>query len=156
MRAKKSIFGIVAGVIVCVSVVWYCTSIEGSDRTYKIRPEIRPEIRVPEYRTDAARAIDAYERLMDRYMTLTERNLSGIKVDMRSVAKKLESIDGKLTGLSIRMARIEKALGIEPPKKPVPKILKPKTDDRNDQADLKSSRDISDDVSKDEADSYSL
>lgn len=152
MRAKKSVFAIVAGLIVCVSVVWYSTLIEGSDRTYRIRPEIR----VPEYRTDAARAIDAYERLMDRYMTLTERNLSGIKVDMRSVAKKLESIDGKLTGLSIRMARIEKALGIEPPKKPVPKILKPKTDDRNDQADLKSSRDISDDVSKDEADSYSL
>lgn len=155
MRAKKSVFAIVAGLIVCVSVVWYCALIEGSDRTY----EIRPEIRLPEHRTDAARAIDAYERLMDRYMTLTERNLSGINVDMRSVAKKLESIDGKLTGLSIRMARIEKALGIEPPKKPVPKILKPKTDDRNDQADLKSSRDISDDsddVSKDEADSYSL
>lgn len=155
MRAKKSVFAIVAGLIVCVSVVWYCALIEGSDRTY----EIRPEIRLPEHRTDAARAIDAYERLMDRYMTLTERNLSGINVDMRSVAKKLESIDGKLTGLSIRMARIEKALGIEPPKKPAPKILKPKTDDRNDQADLKSSRDISDDsddVSKDEADSYSL
>jgi len=152
MRAKKSVFTIVAGLIVCVSVVWYCALIEGSDRTY----EIRPEIRLPEHRTDAARAIDAYERLMDRYMTLTERNLSGINVVMRSVGKKLESIDGKLTVLSIRMARIEKALGIEPPKKPVPKILKPKTDDRNDQADLKSSRDISDDVGKDEADSYSL
>ena len=156
MRAKKSVFAIVAGLIVCVSVVWYCALIEGSDRTYRIRPEIRPEIRVPEYRTDAARAIDAYERLMDRYMTLTERNLSGISVYMRSVVKNLESIDGKLTGLSIRMARIEKALGIEPAKKPVPKILKPKTDDRNDQTDLKSNRDISDDVSKDEADSYSL
>ncbi len=152
MRANKSMFGIVAGVIVGVSVVWYCTSIEGSDRTYKIRPEIRHEIRLPEYRTDAARAIDAYERLIERYMTLTERNLSGLKVDMSSVAKMLESIDGKLTGLSTRMSRIEHALGIEPPEKPGPTNPRPKTDDRDDQAGLKSSSDILDEVRKDEGD----
>lgn len=123
MRAKKGIFGIAAGVIVCAAVVWYSGVIEAYERTY----EVRPEIRLPENRTDAARAIDAYERLMERYMALTERNFSGVNVDLKSIGKTLDSIDGKLAGLSERVARIEKALGIEPPKNAVVEQLRAKT-----------------------------
>ena len=62
--------------------------------------------------------------MMDRFMDLTERNLTVINTDIRSITKKLDSIDRKLTELSTRMARIEKALGIEQSKKPV---VEPKT-----------------------------
>jgi len=88
--------------------VWLSTSIQGGEKTY----EVRPQITLPEYRTDTARAIDAYERLMDRYMGLTERNLTGIGTGLKGVVKKLDSIDAKLAELSTRMARIEKALAI--------------------------------------------
>jgi hypothetical protein len=123
MRTKKSAFGIAAGVIACAAVVWYSGVIEGYERTY----EIRPEIRLPENRTDAARAIDAYERLMERYMSVTERNFGGVNVDLKGIGKRLDSIDGKLAGLSERVGRIEKALGIEPPKKAVVEQLRSKT-----------------------------
>jgi hypothetical protein len=123
MRTKKSAFGIAAGVIACAVVVWYSGVIEGYERTY----EIRPEIRLPENRTDAARAIDAYERLMERYMSVTERNFGGVNVDLKGIGKRLDSIDGKLAGLSERVGRIEKALGIEPPKKAVVEQLRSKT-----------------------------
>ncbi|MBN2272372.1 MAG: hypothetical protein JXN61_17300 [Sedimentisphaerales bacterium] len=112
MGSRKGIIGIVSVVVVFAAVVWYCGVIEGTEKTY----EIRPEIRLPENRTDAARAIDAYERLMERYMTLSERSFGGIEVDLKDVCKKLDSIDGKLAGLSARIERIEKALGIEPAK----------------------------------------
>ena len=121
MRTKKGLFSVAAGLIVCVGLVWYSGVIVGYERTY----EIRPEIRLPEHRSDAARAIDAYERLMERYMSLSEWNLNGINANLRTVMTKLDLIDGKLGGLSERIARIEKALGIEPPKVAVPKAQVP-------------------------------
>jgi hypothetical protein len=111
MRARKSLL-VIAAVFVCCTAVWFSVSLYGGQKTY----EVEPQITIPEYRTDAARAIDAYERLMERYMDLTERNLFSVGADVRDIVKRLDSIDGKLTDLSGRIARIEKALGIEQPK----------------------------------------
>ncbi len=118
---SRNLLVVAAGLVCCVVLVWLSTSIQGGEKTY----EVRPQITLPEYRTDAARAIDAYERLMDRYMGLTERNLTRIGTGLKGVVKKLDSIDAKLTGLSARIARIERALGIEQPKRPVEKKAPP-------------------------------
>ena len=69
MRTNRNLL-IVAAVVICsVLSVWFSTSIQGGSKTY----EIRPQIAIPEYRTDAARAIDSYERMMELYMAwLTE------------------------------------------------------------------------------------
>jgi len=83
----------------------------GIEKTY----EIESQIWTPEYRTDAARAIDAYERLMHRYMDMTEQNLLGINSEIRALAGKLDSIDARLSDLGTRIARIEIALGIALP-----------------------------------------
>ncbi len=71
-------------------------------------------VNVPEYKTDAARAIDAYERLMERYMDLSEQLVSQMGGGYQSVTMKLDSIDAKMNELSARLARIEKKLGIDP------------------------------------------
>ena len=115
MRISKSLLVVVAGLACCVVGLWFSTSIHGIERTY----EVQPQITIPEYRTDAARAIDAYERLMERYMDLTEGNLIRMGVDIQEIAKKLDSIDTMLKGLSAGMVRVEKALGVECPKPPV-------------------------------------
>ena len=125
MRVNRNLLALAAAVVCCTIVVWFSTSIQGVPKTY----EVRPQVTVPEYRTDAARAIDAYERLMERYMDLTERSLLRVAGDVRNVVKKLDSIDHKLTGLCARIARIEEALGIEQTKPPTkekhpPKALK--------------------------------
>lgn len=99
--------GILGFIVLCLS-IWFF-SIYASADTY----ELRPEITVPEYRTDAARAIDAYERMMNRYMGLTERSLSGMNTDVKIMLRKLEAMDVKLNALTTRISRIEKALGIE-------------------------------------------
>ncbi|MGB8225482.1 MAG: hypothetical protein WCE45_01250 [Sedimentisphaerales bacterium] len=117
---------LVAGIvlIVCLIVIVFSDSIHGSEKKY----EIEPEITLPEYRSDAARAIDAYEHVMNRFMSLTERNFSGINTDVKDISQKLVLIDYKLTELSTRMARIENALGIKQPQEPVEKTSEVKSD----------------------------
>jgi len=110
MRARKSLL-VIAAVFVCCTAVWFSVSLYGGQKTY----EVQPWITIPEYRTDAARAIDAYERLMERQMDITEGNLAKIGADLKGIAERLDSIDSKLTELSTRIARIEKKLGIEQP-----------------------------------------
>ena len=111
---SKNVLAVAAVVVICVVAVWFSTSIQGSQKTY----ELEPRLTIPAYRTDIARVVDAYERLMERYMYLTDRNLAGINTELKSAAEKLESIDSRLVELSARTARIEKALGIEQTTKP--------------------------------------
>ncbi len=108
MITNKNLLAVGAVVVCCITVVWFSTSIQGGPGTY----ELRPQISLPEYKTDAVRAIDAYERLMERYMDLTERNSMRIGTDLKEVMKQLDSINDKLTELSARIARIEKTFGI--------------------------------------------
>lgn len=117
--------GLTAGAILiaCLIVVWLAGPIQGDRKSY----DVKPEITLPEYQTDTTRAIDAYERMMDRFIDLTDRNLTGINTDVKGIAEKLALIDCKLTELSTRMTRIEKALGIEQVEKPVKETSEVKT-----------------------------
>jgi Na+/phosphate symporter len=109
MKTNKAFLAI-AAVLICSGIlVWFSASIQGSQKTY----EIHPNVNMPEPKTDVNRIVNAYERLMDRYMNLTEDNLIRIETDLNNTAMKLDSIETKLTELSARTARIEKALGIE-------------------------------------------
>jgi hypothetical protein len=81
------------------------------DRTFYA---VEPEITTPEYKTDATRAIDAYERLMERYMDLAEGQLLQVGADNRVITDKLNSLDSHLQEISARLARIENKLGIDP------------------------------------------
>jgi Na+/phosphate symporter len=119
MKQKKNLLIITAAVFAGIIVVWSFTSIQGSQRTY----EVQPKITMPEYRTDSIRVLDAYERLMERYMDLVEKNLKDIDIDIKKTTVQIDSIDAKLTLLCDRTARIEKALGIEQPKEATPKPL---------------------------------
>ncbi len=121
MKRNRSYLALTSGLITLVIVVWFSTSNCGGD-TFRIRPEIS----VPEQRTDAARAIDAYERMIDRYMSITERNFNGIGADIRDVSTKLDSIDAKLTVLSQKMAKIERAVRIRQPQKAIKKKIENK------------------------------
>jgi hypothetical protein len=97
-------------IIICgITAIWFSTKTHGNPTTY----ELQPWISMPQYKTDAVRAIDAYERLMERYMDMTEKSSIRTNRDLKEVIKKLDSLDVKLTKLSHRIARIEKTFGIE-------------------------------------------
>jgi hypothetical protein len=114
MRTNKNLLTVTVIIIFFIIIISTFTSIQGSSRIY----EVQPYINIPEYRINAGRAIDAYERLMERYMDLVEKNITDINVDIEKAIKKLDSIDENLINLSAKTSRIEKALGIEQPIKP--------------------------------------
>ncbi|MGD8787672.1 MAG: hypothetical protein PVJ60_09630 [Phycisphaerales bacterium] len=126
MSTKKNLTILSIAVICCITIAWFSVSIQGVQKTY----EIQPQITVPEYKTDAARAINAYERLMERYMNQTERNSRIFNMEIKGINKKLDSIDYKLTELSIRIGRIEKELRIEPFKSTINKQAPLKASDK--------------------------
>jgi len=108
MAINRNLFIVGTLVLIFGSVVWLSTGSEGAEKRY----EIQPYVGVPEYRTDAARAIDAYERLMDRYMNMTERELSYVGSTLTQVSRQLGALDAKVNRLHARLGRIEKKLGI--------------------------------------------
>ena len=109
MSTNKKLVAVAAAIICCAIAVWSSTSIHGSPNTY----ELHPQISVPEHKTDIARVVDAYERLMERYMDLTDRNSALMITDIKSIAASLDSINASLAELSVRTARIEQALGVQ-------------------------------------------
>ena len=112
MKTNRNTLAILVVIIACSVLVWLSASIEGSQKTY----EIQPHLTIPEYKTDLARVMDAYERLMERYMDQTQQNQSIVGADLKYILTTLDSIDGRLAEFSARIARIETALGIEQPK----------------------------------------
>jgi hypothetical protein len=112
MVMKRGRIILVIGVVtvICLIAAAVSTAIPDNGKKY----DIDTIVDVPEYKTDAARAIDAYERLMDRYMDLSEKLISQVGGDCQSVSTKLDSLDSRLVDISTRLSRIEKALGIDP------------------------------------------
>lgn len=119
MGHKKNLLIIIVAVIAGVIIAFSFTSTQGSQRTY----EVQPQISMSGYRSDAYRTLDAYERLMERYMDLVEKNHNDIETDFKKTAAQIDSIEARLTELCERTARIEKALGIAQPKEIIPKTL---------------------------------
>jgi septal ring factor EnvC (AmiA/AmiB activator) len=122
MAWDHGIYRIAAVVAVCLIVLCLSTSTGRDRRGYEVETQVYG---VPTAQSDAARAIDAYERLMERHMDLTERSLLGFAADLKALSTKSDAVDAKLTALDAKMsqvdqrlARIEKHLGITtaPPK----------------------------------------
>ena len=114
MKTNRNTLAILAAIIACSVLVWLSASIQGGQKTY----EIQPHLNIPAYKTDLARVMDAYERLMERYMDLTQQNQSIVGTELKYAVQTLDSIDGQLAELSARIARIETALGITQQKSP--------------------------------------
>ena len=117
-KENKNLLAVGIFLLACFIALCFSTSIHGGQKY-----QVRPEISLPEYRTDTGRAVDAYERLMDRFMDMTERNLIGINNDVKGVNRQLASINSKLSELSMRIANIEKKLDIKRPTRPVKKVI---------------------------------
>ena len=99
---------IAAAVLALCIVLSSSTSIEGRDKDY----EIRPEITLPEQKTDTTRFIESYERILDRLITTKERDQLNLTDNIGNISGKLEAIDKKLDDVLTRLGRIEKALNI--------------------------------------------
>ncbi|HNY78411.1 MAG: hypothetical protein RBS72_18540 [Sedimentisphaerales bacterium] len=117
MRSKRRTHAAIAAVVIGTIILALSTSVGQNRRNYDVEAQVYT---TPEYRTDASRAIDAYERVMERYMDATEQGFAGIGADLGAVAARLEAVDARLAKLDERLERIERHLGILPPPPPMP------------------------------------
>ena len=108
MKTKRNLLIAGAGLAVCFITARLAITV--AEERHRGSYSVENWITTPEYRTDAGLAIDAYERLMERYADLAEAQL----MDCQVIAEKMDSLDAKISDLSTRIARIEKALGIDP------------------------------------------
>lgn len=112
MKPNRQTCVAVTAIVFAVVVLALSTSVGQNQRNYEVETRVYS---TPEYRTDATRAIEAYERVMERYMDATQQNFAGVAADIGAVAARLESIDARLARLDTRLERIERHLGILPP-----------------------------------------
>ncbi|OHB65475.1 MAG: hypothetical protein A2Y77_18535 [Planctomycetes bacterium RBG_13_62_9] len=119
MNRNMRLYIIAVAIILCIVVLCLSTSIGQDRKKYEVEAQVYS---IPPYQSDAARAIAAYERLMERHMDQTERTLAGLAADVKTLTTRLDAIDAGLTKLDTRLARIEKHLGIVPvvPSAPAP------------------------------------
>ena len=108
MDSRKKIAAVCLTVII-VSVIWFSTTVGETASKY----EIEPQITLPEHKTGLKYSVDAYERLMNRFMDLVGKDLSGMHRDVDRVLNRLESIDRKLADVDERISRIEIYLEIK-------------------------------------------
>ena len=122
MDKKRKFYGrSVVMLMGCVLAIWLGSATDAANRTY----ELRPEVGIGGTQTNTVMVLDAYERLMDNYMSLVQSNLNAMTGDMSQATKQLNMIDRKLDNLAIRMARIESALKIQPGPVPAPITSRP-------------------------------
>lgn len=112
MKSNRRFYIALTTVVLIMVVFWLSTSIGQTRRRYEVETQVYS---TPEFRTDATRAIEAYERLMERYMDATERNFTQVSGDIGAIAVMLDRIDARMAKLDTRLERIERHLGIAPP-----------------------------------------
>ena len=125
MKVKRYLLaGVLALFGVCLAVVWTPTLTKAEDIVY----EVRPQVAVPYgYTPEQSRLIDLLEHLLIQDRQATQKHLSRLETNLNKVMKKLNRIDKNLTALSARIARIETALGIEPPAPTIKKQSNPES-----------------------------
>lgn len=119
MDKKKGHYSKTVILIGCVLAIWFGSWTDAAKKTY----EIHPDLGMGAPQTNTVMVLDAYERLMDNYMSLVQSNLNTMTGDMAQATRQLTSIDRKIDNLAIRFARIERALNLPPG--PVPDVTTP-------------------------------
>jgi len=95
--------------IICAAAFWLGSFSGAANKTYEIRPNVPVA-----YQNNTVAVLDAYERLMDKYMSMVQTNLHAMAGDLSQATRQLSAIDRKLDNLAIRIARIERGLNIQP------------------------------------------
>ena len=112
MRRKSTLAAILVVLVSAALVSW---SYDGAPHRSH-RYEVRTSVRNPEVRSDAARAIDAYERLMERTLDLTHANLMSAQSELQTISHRLARLEVTVAELKASLGRIERAVGSAPPK----------------------------------------
>jgi hypothetical protein len=93
----------------CVVLLWAFTVAQGAKgRTYEIHPQIPESV----FKSDSVKALEAYERMVDRVLAINSRQLDSMELNIKSMSTQLNRVEMKLDMLLNRTLLIENAPGI--------------------------------------------
>ena len=93
----------------CVVLLWALTGAQGAKgRTYEIHPQIPESV----FKSDSVKALEAYERMVDRVLAINSRQLDTMELNIKSMSTQLNRVEMKLDRLLNRTLLIENAVGI--------------------------------------------
>ena len=115
LQTRTTLFTVVVALFILVTAMGGPEVLDAQSRV-----EVRPTVTTPQYQSDAARAISAYERLMERYMNLTEANLIGMQVENRDMAHRMMQLEATLARIELKIDRLSLALNAAPTPNPLP------------------------------------
>lgn len=89
-------------VAVGVLVLWSFYGAQAAKKTYEIQPQIPESL----FKSDTTKALEAYERIVDRALDLNGRKLDMMDLNIRAMSDQLNRVESKLDlllthGLSI-------------------------------------------------------
>ncbi len=106
MNAK---FKKVIVILGCAVLIWALTGAQGArGKTYEIHPQIPESL----FKSDSVKALEAYERMVDRVLAINSRQLDTMELNINSASTQLNRVEMKLDMLLNRTQLIENALGI--------------------------------------------
>lgn len=105
MKSRRTFASLIVKTLACG--VLFCLAVsQGAEKTYEFHT-------LPEYRSDTARAIDAYQQMINRMLDDNDRSWEMIQSQLNTINGKLDKILSDLNSISLRIARIENKMGIE-------------------------------------------
>jgi predicted PurR-regulated permease PerM len=128
MKTRRTFVSLSVIVLACTVFFWLAAS-HGVEKSYEVHA-------LPEYRSDTARAIDAYQQMINRMLDDNERNWGAMQNQLNTINSKLDKILSDLDNLSVQITRIEKKMGIEDApeeNEPKPGELQQETQDKTQQ-----------------------
>jgi septal ring factor EnvC (AmiA/AmiB activator) len=111
MNRTLRICVLVAAILLALMIFSLSSSIGQDRKPYEVQTRVYG---VEAGRSDTARAVDAYERLMERYMDQSREDFARLDARIEALDRTLAAVDAKLAALDSRLARIEQHLGVKP------------------------------------------
>lgn len=115
MKTRRTFISLIVIALVCAAFLWLAVSY-GVEKTVEVQT-----YNLPEYRSDTARAIDAYQQMINRMLDDNDRNWGMVQEQLNTINVKLDKVLSELDIISGRIARIERKMGIEEPEENEPK-----------------------------------
>jgi hypothetical protein len=123
MKTRRTFISLIIIALVSAAFFWLTVSY-GVEKSVEVQT-----YNLPEYRSDTARAIDAYQQMINRMLDDNDRNWGMVQEQLNTINGKLDTILNDLDSISQRIARIEKKMGIEEPEEKEPKPGELQTDE---------------------------
>ncbi|MFA5783434.1 MAG: hypothetical protein WC962_01000 [Phycisphaerae bacterium] len=107
MKTRRNFAFLSVILLACAAFFWLATS-HGVEKEIEVQT-----YSLPEYRSDTARAIDAYQQMINRMLDDNQQNWANLQQQLNTINAKLDKIQSDIDGISRQIGRIEEKMGIE-------------------------------------------